>query len=205
MTKHTQSVASCLLDIESVLINTQNPFTYTSGKTGPVYVDIRRLISFPQERDFILNAALDKISKLDFDVIAGGETAGIPFAAFLAEKTKKPMIYVRKKPKGFGRNAQIEGLLKEGQKVLLVEDLSNFGGSSLQFVEVIRKAGALINDVLVVFDYGRDDVTTEMKNQNITLHSMTNWNDVLRVCKEQNLKSDDALLMVKNYLNGKED
>ena len=88
------------------------------------------------------------------DVVAGGETAGIPFAAFLAALAKKPMIYVRKQPKGFGRMAQIEGDLKSGKRVLLVEDLATDGGSKLVFIEALKKAEAKVTDCFVIFHYG---------------------------------------------------
>jgi len=123
--------AKILLSTESVLVNTKDPFTYTSGAKGPVYVDCRRLISFVDERRQLMKFANEMLSDLNVDYVAGGETAGIPYGAFLSEELGKPMLYVRKKPKGFGRMAQIEGYFDETTKpnVMLVEDLQRDGGS----------------------------------------------------------------------------
>ena len=111
-----QETAKILLDTKSILINTEEPFAYTSGAVGPVYVDMRRMISFPKERNTLMQFATEMLSDLTIDLLAGGETGGIPYAAFLAERMNKPMLYIRKKPKGFGRMAQIEGFFKEGSK-----------------------------------------------------------------------------------------
>lgn len=124
--------ARILLDTKSVLFNAQQQFTYTSGRRGPVYVDCRRLISFPRERGILMNHAAGMIKREcgPVDYVAGGETAGIPYAAFIAERMEAPMLYVRKQPKGFGRMAQIEGCMdRDGARVVLVEDLQTDGGS----------------------------------------------------------------------------
>ena len=117
-----QITARILLETRSVLFRPEDPFTLTSGKKSPVYVDCRRLIAFPQERQRLMDLARDlideKIGRDAFDVVAGGETAGIPFAAWIADLLMLPMCYVRKKPKGFGRNARIEGNLEEGQRAI---------------------------------------------------------------------------------------
>jgi orotate phosphoribosyltransferase len=131
------NLAHQLLQTRSVQIRPQEPFRLTSGRLSPVYVDVRRLISFPQIRTEITESfakiAQERIGLSQIDVIAGGETAGIAYAALLAEKLNKPMIYVRKEPKGYGKSSQIEGVLEPGQRVLLVEDLVTDGGSKLNF------------------------------------------------------------------------
>ena len=102
----SELIAEKLIDIESVQFSFNKHFTLTSGLKSPVYVDCRKIISFVKERAFIMDAAVDYIkkNKLEFDLVAGGETAGIPYSAFISEKIKKPMIYIRKQPKGFGKN-----------------------------------------------------------------------------------------------------
>src|ERR1700744_3872799 len=116
--------ARILLETEAVLFRPDNPFTFTSGRLSPVYIDCRRLISFPRARRKLMDLGADMIErKIGFeslDAVAGGETAGIPFAAWIAERLSLPMLYVRKRPKGFGRNAQIEGELQDGDRILLV-------------------------------------------------------------------------------------
>ena len=136
--------ADILLDIEAVHIRPQEPFTFTSGRLSPVYVDCRKIISFPRARARLMDMAVDLLGQQagfeQFDAVAGGETAGIPFAAWIAERLSLPMLYIRKKPKGFGRNARIEGALAPGQRVLLVEDLATDGGSKLSFIDAVREA-----------------------------------------------------------------
>ena len=114
-----------------------------------------KIISFINERTFIMDEAVKYIykNKLEFDLIAGGETAGIPYAAIISEKIKKPMLYIRKKPKGFGKNQQIEGEFNENQIAILIEDLATDGGSKVIFVEAMRKANLIVKDILVIFYY----------------------------------------------------
>ena len=138
--KYNEKVAEILINIESVKFSFDNPFTLTSGLESPVYVDCRKIISFVNERQTIINYGIEyfKENNLDFDILAGGETAGIPYSAFFSQLLKKPMIYIRKKPKGFGQNQQIEGYFKEKQKTILIEDLATDGGSKIIFIEAIR-------------------------------------------------------------------
>ena len=143
--------ARMLLEVKAVNFRRDEPYKLTSGLASPVYIDCRKLISFPLVRSALMDFAVAKILRdagfARFDAVAGGETAGIPFAAWIAERMGLPMLYVRKKPKGFGRNAQIEGFMPEGARVLLVEDLTTDGGSKLRFAEALRAAGAV--EVLV--------------------------------------------------------
>ena len=110
--------AKILLEIKAINIDIKKHFKLTSGKFSPVYVDCRKIISFVKERNIILNYIKDYLenNEINFDLLAGGETAGIPYAAMLSEQFKKKMIYVRKKPKGFGKNQQIEGSFKKNEK-----------------------------------------------------------------------------------------
>src|SRR5690606_22937416 len=150
--------ARILLEIEAVLFRPDDPFILTSGRASPVYVDCRKIISFPRARAQLMDFACDLIQREagyeSIDCIAGGETAGIPFAAWIAERLGLPMLYVRKKPKGFGRDAQIEGAMAEGARVLLVEDLATDGGSKIRFAEAIRAAGGECAHAFVVFYCG---------------------------------------------------
>src|SRR5712675_1426592 len=150
--------ARILLETNSVLFRPEDPFTFTSGRKSPVYIDCRRLISFPRARTKLMDLGAELIERHagyeGLDAIAGGETAGIPFAAWIADRLSLPMLYVRKQPKGFGRNAQIEGELRDKARVLLVEDLASEGSSKLNFVRAIRQAGGEIGHSFVIFNYG---------------------------------------------------
>ena len=147
--------AKMLLEVEAVRFMDDKPFIFTSGWASPVYTDCRRLISFPRVRqtlmDFGAATVFRDVGFEQFDTVVGGETAGIPFAAWMADRLMLPMQYVRKKPKGFGRNAQIEGHLEPGQRVLLVEDLTTDGGSKINFCNALRAAGATVDHIFVIF------------------------------------------------------
>ncbi len=202
-----QDAARILLETKSVLFNAREPFTFTSGKRSPVYVDCRRLISFPNERAKLMDYASDLLSEAvstdEIDYVAGGETAGIPYAAFIAERLNKPMLYVRKKPKGFGRMAQIEGCMDdEGKKVVLVEDLQTDGGSKKVFVDALRDAGAVVTHSLVIFHYGIFDLSAEnMAKMKLHLHALTDWWAVLKFAKKMNYFDRETIETVETFLN----
>lgn len=202
-----RQAAKAFLETKSVLFNSREPFVFTSGRISPVYVDTRRLISFPQERTFLMNAGADllkdKVGANNIDFLAGGETAGIPFAAFLSDRMDKPMLYVRKKPKGFGRMAQIEGCMDEpGKKVILVEDLQTDGGSKKVFIDALREAGAVIEHSFVVFHYGILPKSEENnKAMGVQLHALTDWWAVLDVAKELNYFDTETIASVEQFLH----
>ncbi len=178
-------VARILLEIGAVLMRPKDPFILTSGRASPVYVDCRKVIGFPRARSLITQHAIEaiwrEIGVESLDVIAGGETAGIPYAAWIADKLGLPMAYIRKKPKGFGRNAQIEGVLPEGARTLLVEDLATDGGSKLNFVNAIRTAGGKVSHALVVFHYGIfPQALEDLKAEGVSLIGLATWWDVLQ-------------------------
>lgn len=198
--------ARMLLEIGAVDFNADAPFTYASGLQGPTYVDCRKLISFPRIRttlmDFLTCTVMRNAGFEAFDNIAGGETAGIPFAAFVAERMGLPMSYVRKKPKGYGRNARIEGAMSEGQSVLLVEDLTTDGGSKLSFVDAIRETGASCAHTAVIFYYGIFPETEKtLGDHGVTLHYLCTWWDVLAEAKAQAAFPDKTLSEVEAFLN----
>jgi orotate phosphoribosyltransferase len=182
MTDAARQTARALLQIRAVNFRPDEPYTFTSGRLSPVYIDCRKIISFQPQRDLIVERMVELIRRDigSIDAVAGGETAGIPYAAWVADRMKLPMLYVRKQPKGFGRGAQIEGDLKEGWKVLLVEDLATDGGSKLNFINALRTAGATVTDVVVVFHYGIFPKSVEsLRELGVTLHGLATWRDVL--------------------------
>ncbi|HEY8962867.1 MAG TPA: orotate phosphoribosyltransferase [Alphaproteobacteria bacterium] len=197
-----EQTARILLDTKSVLFNIDPPYTYTSGRKGPVYVDCRRLISFPKERKILMDIAAEAIAAQapHVDVIAGGETAGIPYAAFISDRMNKPMIYVRKKAKGVGRNAQIEGQLDEGKKVLICEDLQNYGTSVKVFVDALRAADAIVDTVFVLFTYGHASTKQEMKDLGMNTIALSNWESVIRIARAENRFDAATLDSVEKFL-----
>ncbi len=200
-----RSAARMLLEIDAVHFRSE-PFILTSGAASPVYIDCRKLISFPRIRsalmDYGTEAVMDNAGFEAFEGIAGGETAGIPFAAWFAERMGLPMQYIRKKPKGFGRDAQIEGVINEGDRILLVEDLATDGGSKIAFVDAIRKAGGVCDHTFVIFFYDIYKETKEiMADNGLTLHYLTTWRDVLAEATAQARFDKTALAAVSAYLD----
>lgn len=198
-----QEAARILLETKSVLINAREPFTYTSGKVGPVYVDCRRLISFPDARSRLMDMEADLIRKAcpQADYIAGGETAGIPYAAFIAERMNKPMLYIRKKPKGFGRMSQIEGCMDEtGKHVALIEDVQNYGVSVKVFVDALRAAQAVIEHIFVIFQHGHASSKQNMDDMGVTLHALTDWQAVLDTAAALKSFDEETLAAARSYL-----
>ena len=204
--KIAEDTARAYLDTGAVRFMTDKPFIFTSGWASPVYNDSRWLISFPDVRKKLMDYAVEvidgEIGRGKIDAVAGGETAGIPFAAWVAERMHLPMQYVRKKPKGFGRGAQIEGKLDPGQRVLLVEDLATDGRSKVNFVKAIRDAGGICQHCFVIFFY---DIYPEGKkilaDLGVTLHYLTTWWDVLAVAKASGKFDTKMLAEVEKFMN----
>ncbi|MEZ5714468.1 MAG: orotate phosphoribosyltransferase [Paracoccaceae bacterium] len=197
--------ARMLLEIKAVHFNAREPFTLASGLPSPTYIDCRTPISHPRIRstlmDFMTVTVMRDAGFEAFDNIAGGETAGIPFAALVAERLGLPMTYVRKKPKGYGRNARIEGAMTEGQRVLLVEDLTTDGGSKLSFVDAIRDTGATCAHTAVIFYYGIFPETEKtLGDHGVQLHYLCTWWDVLAEAKAQGSFDAETLEGVEAFL-----
>jgi orotate phosphoribosyltransferase len=197
--------AKMLLEVEAVQFSEGKPYIFTSGLASPVYTDCRRLISFPRIRqtlmDFGVATVFRDIGFESLDAVAGGETAGIPFAAWMAERLGLPMQYVRKKPKGFGRNAQIEGHLVAGQRTLLVEDLATDGGSKVNFCRALREAGAQVDHVFVVFYYDIfPDGGKLLDEMGVKLHALATWWDVLAYARSKNLFGSAMLAEAERFM-----
>ena len=198
--------ARMLLEIGAVNFRPEDPYILASGLPSPSYIDCRKLISYPRIRatlmDFLAVTVMREAGFEAFDNIAGGETAGIPFAAFVAERLALPMTYVRKKPKGYGRGARIEGDMREGQRVLLVEDLTTDGGSKLSFVDAIRETGASCGHTAVIFYYGIFPETEKtLGDHGVALHHLCTWWDVLAEARAQAVFSSDTLDAVEAFLD----
>ncbi|MGO7589403.1 orotate phosphoribosyltransferase [Rhizobium leguminosarum] len=197
-------LAKMLWEIKAVHFNAAQPYKLSSGMASPVYIDCRKLLSFPRIRstvmDFAASTLLRDAGFEQFDCIAGGETAGIPFAALLADRLGLPMIYVRKQPKGHGRNAQIEGNMPEGSRVLVIEDLTTAGGSMFKFIDAVRAAGGIVDHGIALFFYG---IFGEQRfaDGKVWLHHIATWRNVLAVAKEQKLFDDKTLSEVEAFLD----
>jgi orotate phosphoribosyltransferase len=198
--------AKMMLEVKAVHFSQDKPFVFTSGWASPVYIDVRKLISYPRVRSAVIDFAAATIVRdvgfEQFDTVAGGETAGIPYAAWIADRLSLPMQYVRKKPKGFGRGAQIEGHIEEGARTLLVEDLTTDGRSKVNFCTALRDAGAIVDNVFVVFYY---DIFPESKkiiaDIKVKLLYLATWWDVLRVVKQGGYFENRVIEEVERFLH----
>ncbi|MFX3680802.1 orotate phosphoribosyltransferase [Oceaniradius stylonematis] len=201
----SETVAKMLLEIDAVHFRADQPFTFTSGLASPVYIDCRKLISYPRIRsaimDFAASVVLRNVGFEQFDAVVGGETAGIPFAAWLSDRLALPMQYVRKKPKGFGRDAQIEGALAEGARVLLVEDLTTDGGSKIKFAEAVARTGASVTDTFAVFYYDIfPDTPAKLESAGMRLHYLATWWDILEVARKSDALPPGTIAEVESFL-----
>ncbi|HEX7055035.1 MAG TPA: orotate phosphoribosyltransferase [Burkholderiales bacterium] len=198
--------ARMLLEVKAVLFFQDKPFIFTSGWASPVYIDCRKLIFYPRIRTQLVDFATATLARdagfEQFDVVAGGETAGIPYAAWIADRLGLPMQYVRKKAKGFGRNAQIEGDIRAGARTLLVEDLTTDGRSKINFCKALRDAGAVVEHVFVNFYY---DIFPESKRTldelGVRLHYLATWWDVLGVVKKGGYLESRQVAEVEKFLH----
>ncbi|PKU22834.1 orotate phosphoribosyltransferase [Telmatospirillum siberiense] len=179
-----RAVAQLLFEAGAIHVSCGQPFILAAGWASPVYVDCRVLLGDPERRRAVTDLALARLTE-DFpagaiDAIAGAETAGIPFAAWLADRTGLKLRYVRKGPLGIGRNAQVEGGPVEGLKVLLMDDLTTDGGSKLAFARGLRAAGATVEHILTIFYHGVFPGTEDrLREAGLTLHALSTWADVL--------------------------
>lgn len=200
------TTAKILLELKAVNFRPEQPYILTSGWASPVYIDCRKVISFPRARRKICELAAAAITREigfeSIEAIAGGETAGIPYAAWISDQLALPMLYVRKQPKGFGRNAQIEGDFSEGDRVVLVEDLASDGASKVNFCQAIRAAGAKVNHAFVVFFYGVfPGALKTLAEIDVRLHYLANWWDVLDMAEQGGYFDKAALDEVRKFLH----
>ena len=185
MEETSRNVAKILLTIGAVSLNVRKPFRFSSGILSPVYTDCRLIMSYPKERKIVINLFSKMVlSNGSFDVIAGTATAGIPHAAWIAEKLSLPMIYTRNKPKDHGKGNLIEGVLKKRQKVAVVEDLISTAQSSVATVNAVRSVGAIANIIFAITTYNLPESKKAAVENKIKLMSLTNLSDLSFIALE---------------------
>lgn len=185
--RRSRAIAEFLLDIGAVALRPSNPFTWTSGLVAPIYCDNRLTISHPRARRAIRDGFAELVSHHSFTpaTIAGTATAGIPHAAWLAEAVDQPMAYIRSSAKGHGQGARIEGVVKPGDDVLVVEDLISTGGSALDAVAVLREVGATVPAVLAIFSYELDAAEASFEEAAVPRHVLTTFGTLVDVAHER--------------------
>lgn len=180
-------IADRLLEIKAVKLNPKNPFTWASGLRSPIYCDNRKALSFPAIRKEIIEGFVQKSGNFQaFDAIAGVATAGIPWAAYLADRLDKPFVYVRSKPKEHGLQNRLEGSLSPGASVLVIEDLVSTGGSSLEVVGVLESLGHPVKGLISIFQYGFSTAIAKFHEKNVDFESLTDFSMLLEQALLQN-------------------
>lgn len=198
-----EEIVHDLLQIKAVQINPENQFTWTSGIKSPIYCDNRLTMSYPEVRKKIVKAFVQIIEEngLKPDVIAGCATAGIPHAAWISEALDLPMVYVRSKPKGHGKGNQIEGALKEGQRVVVIEDLISTGGSSINAADAIKAFGAEVVSVLAIFSYNLKETAGRFEKAGYPLETITNVDKLLEALVQTGKLSNEQKSSVAEWRN----
>ncbi|PYI54538.1 orotate phosphoribosyltransferase [Paenibacillus flagellatus] len=196
-----EQISEALLEIGAVSLRPREPFTWTSGLKSPIYCDNRITISHPSVRDLIALGFAETIRERypDAEVLAGIATGGIPHAAFVAQKLNLPMIYVRDKAKGHGKENVIEGALKPGQKVVMIEDLFSTGGSSIKASLAVRDAGADVLGVLAIFSYQFDKAKQAFEQANMEFDSLSNYTALINVALKLGKISPDDVELLKSW------
>lgn len=194
-------IAASLLEIGAVALRPHQPFTWTSGIKSPIYCDNRLTMSYPEIRDLIADsfAALIREVYPEAEVVAGTATAGIPHAAFVAQKMGLPMAYIRDKAKGHGKENQIEGVIKPGQKVVVIEDLISTGGSSIKAAEAVRAAGAEPLAVLAIFSYQLDKAVNAFVEAGIPLKTLSNYSVLIDVAAQRGDIKQEELALLQSW------
>ena len=196
-----KAVAEKLLQINAIKLSPQQPFTWASGWKSPIYCDNRKVLSFPFIRDFIKSEMCNVVFEQypEADVLAGVATAGIPWGAMVADQLKLPYIYVRPKPKEHGLGNQIEGFFEKGQKVVVVEDLISTGKSSLEVVEVLRKAEVEVVGMVSIFTYGFEIATKAFLAAGLEYKSLTNYSTLIELAVEKGIVSVEQQNTLLNW------
>ncbi len=203
MNTSSETVNKILLKLKAVTLNPAKPFRYASGILSPVYTDCRVLIGYPEERNQIRDLYIEAIkqSGIKFDIVAGTATAGIPHAAWIAEKLDLPMIYVRGKAKDHGKENLVEGPIEKGQKVIVIEDLVSTGESSINSVNAIRNLGGEVSYVFSIINYGLEKAKKNFEEHDLNLKSLTDFGSILTTAEEMEYISEADKEIIGDWLS----
>lgn len=198
-------VAKILLKVKAITLNPNEPYRFVSGILSPIYCDNRLLMSYPKERKKIVDFFIKVIKDKKFDIIGGIATSGICWAAWIAEKLDKPMVYIRAKTKEHGKENLVEGKLEKGQKVLVVEDLISTGGSSLRAVSAVRENGGMVEDCVAIFTYEMEKAKNGFKESKCNLFTLSDFTTLIEVATEENyIKEEDKAKVLEWNKNPQE-
>ncbi|OGD98017.1 orotate phosphoribosyltransferase [Candidatus Curtissbacteria bacterium RIFCSPLOWO2_01_FULL_38_11b] len=198
--KIANQVSNILIDLGCIILRPNRPFKYNTGIISPVYTDNRVILSSVSNRKKIADLLIQKVKQIGIpDVIAGTATAGIAYAAFIAQRLNLPMIYVRPTPKVYGKENQVEGKLKRGQTVIVIDDLISTGRSSLEVVRAIRKSGGIVQDILAITTYGLKIASNNFEKNKIKITTLTDLNRSCLIAVKKGFLKPDQVNTIKNW------
>ncbi len=194
-------IAEILLEVNAVMLRTKPPFRWASGILSPIYTDNRLLMSYPKEREFIVNSfiKLIKKNKIKFDGFAATATAGIPWAAWLSQKMKKPMIYVRSETKEHGKENLVEGKIEESKAYIVVEDLISTGSSSLNTINAVREKAGIVEYCIAIFTYELEKAKINFETTNVKLLTLTNFTSLVKIALKQKYIAREQLTHIMDW------
>lgn len=199
--KISEQVAKILLKIKAISLNPKKPYRYASGILSPVYTDCRILMSYPKERRIIRDLYIDAMKKMGtFDLVAATATAGIPHAAWIADRLNLPMVYVRGSTKDHGKGNRIEGLVKKGQKAVVVEDLISTGESAVTTANAVKEAEAKVDYVLAIITYGMKKSKDNFKNNKLKLITLTTFQDVVAQAQKMGYINKEEVSIILDWI-----
>ena len=194
-------VAEILLKINAVVLSTKPPFRWASGILSPIYTDNRLLMSYPKDRDFIVNSFIKMIrkEKIKCNGFAGTATAGIPWAAWIAQKMNKPMVFVRQESKDHGKENKVEGAIEKGKTYVVVEDLISTGGSSLNTINAVREKNGIVENCIAIFNYELEKSGNNFESSNVRLHTLTNFTNLIKTAVAKKYIARDELSHIMDW------
>lgn len=194
-------ITEFLLQIKAIKLQPQQPFTWASGIKAPIYCDNRKILSYPKIRTYI-RQEITKVLSDNFgkpDVIAGVATGGIALGVLVAQELGVPFVYVRPNSKEHGLENKIEGVIEEGQSVLVIEDLVSTGKSSLNAVETLRSAGCTVKGMVAIFTYELQEAKENFKNAKCQLITLTNYSVLIQKAADISYISKADIASLKDW------
>ena len=194
-------ISEILLKLNAVMLRTKPPFRWASGILSPIYTDNRILMSYPREREFIVNSFIKLIrkNKIKFDGFAGTATAGIPWAAWLSQKLKKPMVYVRSETKDHGKENLVEGKLEENKSYIVVEDLISTGSSSINTINAVREKDGIVECCIAIFTYELEKAKQNFEGANVKLLALTGFTSFAKTALKKKYISKEQLAHIMDW------
>ena len=199
--KVAEQTVNYLTQINAIKLNTKKPFTWTSGIKSPIYCDNRLILSFPNVRKFVADKMTEIVeNKYGKDIcIAGVATGAIAIGAMIAERLNLPYAYVRPEPKGHGLKNQIEGNIKNGSNVVVIEDLISTGKSSLNAINALKSEGYNVMGMLSIFSYNFQFANKKFEDENISINSLSDYNSLVNLIQSEGTLDSNEIRRLKKW------